>query len=221
MTAFEPSAQPGAVEIRLSEELALLVEQSRKERVRLGDVITFLKERSYTFLLLLLSLPFIQPIPIPGLSTPFGIVIALLGLGLFIGQKPWLPRALLDTHLPTSFLSSALNVMRRVIRGIEAMSRPRMSFFTHHPTMRRIEGFCILTSGLLLCLPLPIPFSNMLPALTVLCFAASTLGKDGYFYVAGVFMFGVTITFFGLLALGGASAFSWLYQWAGDRFFGD
>jgi hypothetical protein len=38
------------------------------------------------------AFPFCTPIPLPGFSLPFGLVIAIIGLRLALGQKPWLPR---------------------------------------------------------------------------------------------------------------------------------
>jgi len=81
----------GPAAFHLSEELVALEKKSREQSINLGDVIFLLDERAHTFLLLFLSLPFVQPIPLPGLSTPFGVAIALLGIGLLVGQKPWLP----------------------------------------------------------------------------------------------------------------------------------
>jgi len=180
-TSSIPSPEHGT--FRLSEDLAKLQEKAREQSLSLGDVIFLLDDRARTFLLLLLSLPFVQPIPLPGLSTPFGVAIALLGIGSLVGQKPWLPDRLLKMQLPDIFLAPALRV-------------PRILFLATNPTMQRLEGLCILVCGVLLCLPLPIPFSNMLPATTVITFACSTLGKDGFFYVGGIFCFAITVLFF-------------------------
>ena len=206
-----PSQGPGA--FRLSEELAKLEEKSRDQSINLGDVIFLLDERANTFLLLLLSLPFVQPIPLPGFSTPFGVAIAFLGISFLVGQKPWLPARLLKMQLPEIFLAPALQGMRRLARIMEVLLRPRILFLATNPTMQRLEGLCILVCGVLLSLPLPIPFSNMLPALTVITFACSTLGKDGIFYVVGIFCFAITVVFFAAIGLGGTATVAWVYEW--------
>jgi hypothetical protein len=135
ITPIEQPA-PGCARLCLSEELALIVERSTKEVVRVEHVISFLHDRAYTFLLRLLSLPFVQPIPVPGLSSPFGVLIALLGLGLMIDRKPWLPRYLLNLELPKSFLESTLGFLRRLVRTLEMVLRPRIIFLTDHLAMR-------------------------------------------------------------------------------------
>jgi hypothetical protein len=214
-----PSQGPGA--FRLSEELIKLEEKSRQQSINLGDVIFLLDERAHTFLLLLLSLPFVQPIPLPGLSTPFGVAIAFLGISFLIGQKPWLPARLLKMQLPEIFLAPALQGMRRLARIMEVLLRPRILFLATNLTMQRLEGLCILVCGLLLSLPLPIPFSNMLPAMTVITFACSTLGKDGIFYVVGIFCFAITVVFFAAIGLGGATATAWVYEWLAQNVFAE
>jgi hypothetical protein len=214
-----PSPTDGA--FRLSEELLKLEEKSREQSINLGDVIFLLDERAHTFLLLLLSLPFVQPIPLPGLSTPFGVAIAFLGISFLVGQKPWLPAWILNTQLPTIFLAPALQGMRRLARIMEVLLRPRILFLATNLTMQRLEGLCILVCGVLLSLPLPIPFSNMLPAITVIAFACSTLGKDGFFYVGGIFCFAITVMFFALIGLGGAAAMAWIYEWLAQNVFAE
>jgi hypothetical protein len=64
----------------------------------------------------------------------------------------------------------------------------------------------------LLLLPLPIPFSNTLPALTVVLLAAAMLERDGYFVVAGLVMFAATLGYFGSLVFGGTAIVRWLHQ---------
>ena len=214
-----PKPSPRSSALCLSRELAILEGESRQRRINIGDVIALLDERAYTFLLVLLSLPFIQPIPIPGLSTPFGVVIALLGIGLLVGRKPWLPDRLLKIQLPEKFLAAALKVMRRLVLLLEMVLRPRIAFLVVNPAMRRLQGFCILVSGVLLCLPLPIPFTNMLPAVTVIAFSCSTLGTDGFFCLAGIFCFGITVAFFAVIGLGGTVAAAWIYEWLAENVF--
>jgi hypothetical protein len=111
--------------------------------------------------------------------------------------------------------------MRRLAQIMEVLLRPRMLFLATNPTMQRIEGLCILFCGLLLSLPLPIPFSNMLPAMTVIVFACSTLGKDGFFYIGGICCFAITVVFFAVIGLGGAAAMAWIYEWLAQNVFAE
>lgn len=91
---------------KLSEELAALRERFASGPLTLGDVVIVLKGRAWTLVLILLALPFITPIPLPFLSTPFGLAIALISARLALGQKPWLPASLLAKPLPAGFFDS-------------------------------------------------------------------------------------------------------------------
>ena len=64
---------PGQKPRKLSEELAELRMRAGERAVTLREVLYVLGGRGYLLLVLLLALPFITPIPLPGLSTPFGL----------------------------------------------------------------------------------------------------------------------------------------------------
>ena len=57
---------------RLSEELAELHARAGNRAIPLREVIFVLRQRAYLLLIVMLALPFIQPVPLPGLSTPLG-----------------------------------------------------------------------------------------------------------------------------------------------------
>jgi hypothetical protein len=82
----------------------------------------------------------------------------------------------------------------------------------NHAVFGRIAGFLIALSGLMLMLPLPLPFSNSLPAWTVLFLAAGALGRDGLFFFAGCASFALSVGFFSLVAFGGMAAFDSLWR---------
>lgn len=206
---------------RLSEELAFLIAEFAEHPVRLREIMAVLHGRAWTMLLVILALPFSTPIPLPGLSTPFGLVIALIGFRLSLGQKPWLPQRLLDTQLPARFFPRLLSATRRLVRFLEFFLRPRMVWLLRRTVLHHVYGGVILASGLLLLLPLPIPFTNTFPALTVVLTAGALLEEDGYAVVAGMAMFGLSLCYFGALAFGGAEVVNWLNHWVGGLFRSD
>jgi len=198
---------------RLSEEIGRLVATFAERPVRLREVVEVTRGRGYTLLLMLLALPFCTPIPLPAVSMPFGMVIALIGFRLALRQKPWLPARLLATELPQTFFPRFLAATRRLVRGLEWFLRPRWVFLLDAGVLHHVYGAMILVSGLLLLLPVPLPFSNGLPALTVVLLAAALLVRDGYFVLAGLLLFGLTVAYFSLLFFGGATAVEAVYQW--------
>jgi len=189
---------------RFSQDLRVLAQQFAGRPARLYEFLAATQGRGFNLLLLLIGLPFLTPIPLPGLSTPFGLVVLAIGARLALGQRPWLPEKLLQMELPARFIAQVLATASRLVRWLEFLLRPRLAFLHEQWIYQRIAGILIMLSGLLLMLPLPIPLSNCFPALTVVLLAAGAMERDGLFFLAGCAMFMVTLAYFGLLAFGGA-----------------
>jgi hypothetical protein len=211
-----PEASPSPR--RLSGEIEMLLAALSERPVTLREIISVTHSRAYTLLLILLSLPFCLPIPVPGLSTALGAVIALIGLRLSLRAKPWLPAAVLDAPVPSAKVAVILRGSLKVARGFEVFLRPRLCFLVDYAVLHHFYGAMIFVSGLLLLLPLPIPFSNLIPALAVIFLAAALIERDGYFIIAGTIMFILTLAFFGGLYFGGAAMIAWLKDFFGGGY---
>lgn len=203
---------------RLSTELAAIVLRADEPGLTLGVLMRQLEGRVYTLLLVLLSVPFCQPITIPGFSTPFGVVLALLGLRFAFRQKPWLPKRLADTHLPPKLLRIVLGAAAKVLGWIEKALHPRMSAVFDYRVTQFAAGLTIFFCGLLLLLPLPVPLSNLFPALTIVIVAASVAERDGLMLGVGGGLFVVTLLFFAAILIGGVELAEWLKEWLGGFF---
>jgi len=186
-----------------SEELGCLARLFAKRPATLEGIIAGTQGRGYDLLLVLICLPFLTPVPLMGLSTPFGLVVSLIGARLALGRQPWLPNRLLQRELPHGFIAKVFAGAIRIVRTLEILLRPRLSFLHEQLVFRRLSGGLIMVSGLLLLLPLPIPLTNSFPALTVVLLAAGAMERDGLFFCAGCATFTGTLAYFGLLAFGG------------------
>lgn len=206
----------GARPRRLSEELDHLIAAFAERPVSLREVLDVLHGRGYTMLLLLLAIPFCTPIPLPGLSLPFGLVVAVIGLRLALGQRPWLPARLLDTRLPARFFPRLLGATRRLFRWLEHFLKPRLGGIVRWRPARHGMGAMVLVCGLLLTLPLPIPFSNGLPAFTVVLLAGAMLEEDGAVALAAGVVFLITLSFFCAIVWGGAELVNTIKETFGD-----
>lgn len=195
---------PAAPPRKLSVELAELRDRSAASALTLREVIVLLGGRAYTLLVLLLALPFITPIPLPGLSTPFGLAIALIALRLTFGQRPWLPKKLQRKELPAGFINKVFGFAEKTLRFFEKFLRPRLTFLTDTPLLVRLHALLLLLAAVVLLLPLPIPFTNSFPAWAILLVAAGLLERDGLFILAGYVVFAVGVLYF--IFLGEATA---------------
>jgi hypothetical protein len=152
--------------------------------------------RAYTLLVLLLALPFITPIPLPGLSTPFGVAIAVIALRLSLGQRPLLPKKLQRRELPPGFFEKVFLLAEKTLRFFEKFLRPRLTFLTDTPLLAQLHALLILLAALALLLPLPIPFTNSFPAWAIILAAAGLLERDGLFILAAYVAFAAGVLYF-------------------------
>lgn len=200
---------------KLSDEFALILREFELETVTLREVMAMLHGRGYVLLVMMLALPFCTPIPLPGLSTPFGLIIALIGVRLAFGAKPWLPARLLDTRLPPGVFAKVFAAARKIMLWFEKLLRPRMLWVTATSRLEQAHAVPIVLCALMLLLPLPIPFSNVFPAWGVLLVAGGLLERDGAFIVSGWVTTAAALVFFGVLAILGKEAVDAIWQWLG------
>jgi hypothetical protein len=198
---------------KLSEEFAMILREFEVETVTLREVLALLHGRGYVLLMMLIALPFCTPVPLPGLSTPFGLIIMIIGARLACGAKPWLPARLLDTRLPPKVFGKVFAVTQKIVRGFERLLRPRLLLVTAKPWLEQAHAVPIVLCASVLLLPLPIPFSNVIPAWGILLTAGGLLERDGYFIIAGYLATIVTAALCVVLALFGKGAVDFVWDW--------
>ena len=192
---------------KLSKVLLDVIDNLRAETVTLRELLGLIGEEGMLLACALLSLPFLIPVSIPGVSTVFGLAIILLGVSVTLNRVPWLPRKILDRPLPTAPLQKAFQAQARMVARAEKLIRPRLTALTATSALNLVHGLALLLAGLLLMAPLGlVPFSNTLPALAVLVLALGILERDGLFIVGGYLMNVATIVYFVALALGAYKA---------------
>lgn len=170
-------------------------------------------EQGILLFCVILTLPFLLPVSIPGVSTLFGLVIILLGISLILNRLPWLPARLMDRPLSNAHLLPVLERGVNFAKRLERWMRPRLTGMTQGAAINRVNGIALTAGGTLLLFPLSIiPFSNTLPAVAVLLLALGMLQRDGYFVLGGYFALTITALYFGgltlLVLLGGQSLFN-------------
>ncbi|NJN21077.1 MAG: exopolysaccharide biosynthesis protein [Leptolyngbya sp. RL_3_1] len=172
---------------RLSAELETFFFQDLEaaQTVTLKDILTLAGERTFGFLFVLLALPSALPLPAPGYSIPFGVVMLILAGQLVIGRKrPWLPSGWqgkgFDIKTVRKFVKAGVPWLRR----IEVLSRPRLSYVCTSPTGRVVIGVAIALMSI--SMMIPIPGTNTLPAIGILITGFGLLDDDGLISLAGL-----------------------------------
>ncbi|NBT58299.1 hypothetical protein EBT16_05900 [bacterium] len=109
---------------------------------------------------LFLALPFLLPLPLPGLSIPFGAVILILGLRMFLGKTFWLPRPLAGKTIPCDFALKLFSSVKPVLKLFSRWVKPRGRFFSKHPRNKRFSFLLIALRQRLFDIGLSLFFSD-------------------------------------------------------------
>jgi hypothetical protein len=163
-------------------ELLLRIAQEARERVSLAWLVEQLGDRGFGILLCLWALP--CAIPIPGISTPFGLLIMVTSAQMAAGQhKPWLPAFVLKQTMERSaFRRMVDRAVPRIVR-FERFCKPRLAVAARGPWERALGVFIFILG---VVLTLPIWGGNLLPALAIIIMALGLIEQDGLAVAAGV-----------------------------------
>ena len=198
---------------RLSEELESLLTLEPGRPLALRRIVEHLHFRGLPALIVLLCVPFLFPVSIPGLSIPFGLAIALCGLRLGIGHGLWMPEFLLRREVSPELLRKLVGGAAAFYRRVEKLVRPRMHFLQRWPGMLNLLGFMIMAGGIMLGLPIPIPLTNTLPAIAVALMALGMMERDGVVILLGYFFALLAVLYLVLIALVGLAGMKQLWTW--------
>ncbi|MCS6835279.1 MAG: exopolysaccharide biosynthesis protein [Anaerolineae bacterium] len=178
-----------------------------QEQVTLRELLMLIGEQGLLLFCMILVVPFLFPVSIPGVSTVFGAVIILIGIGVTLNRLPWLPEGLLKRTFETKGLVPTFRSGAQRFAFLDNLLRPRLSALSGNLLIDRLNGFMLTFAGVLLIFPLGlIPFSNTLPGIAVLLLAAGLLQRDGLMILLGYVFNLLTVIYFGALALGAIAA---------------
>lgn len=160
----------------------ILRELCAEDRITVGEIVDRFGRRAFGALLFIFSTPNLLPLP-PGSSTVLGAPLVLLSPQVALGvHAPWLPRFVDDREISGTDLTRFFGRLLPAVERFEKVSRPRFHFLFGPMGDRLIGLVCTL---LALVLILPIPFGNLLPALTIGVLAFSLVQRDGVFALLG------------------------------------
>lgn len=185
---------------RIGEDIlaALDAAAAAPEPPRIGEVLDGGGTSAFAFTLLVLSLPFLQPISLGPLGTIGGLAMAGIGWQLARGDaRPWLPKSVGEARLEARQWAQVAAAARKVLGWAGKVVRPRLGHWTEGRRGHRIAGSLVIAAALLLAIPLGgIPLNNLLPALAIVCAALALMADDGLMFLLAVFWLLVTLGYF-------------------------
>jgi hypothetical protein len=182
--------------------IEIIERETHTKSLTLGELVVLLGDMGNGILIILFCLIFMQPIPFPGISTPIGAVIIILATLQYFRKAPKIPQRFQKYVIPQKALHKVSEVARKLWSRIERFLHPRMFFLTKAPVFRFINLSLIIISALFLALPLPIPFSNTVPAVVILLVSFAQLEDDGVLVLAAYLMSLFMGVFFASLGAG-------------------
>jgi hypothetical protein len=197
----------------LSVELAALQARLTGESIQLRTILDALQGRAFELLMIVLVLPFAVPVSVPGMSTPFGIAIAIVAAQLALARLPWLPRRVLEARIPAGFLGKVLAATKGVVAFLERFLRARWPAATRSRTMIALHFGGVIVAALLLAIPLPIPLTNVIPGWAILLLALGLMERDGLFIAAGHLTVVISLVYFALLGESAHQTVDWVLRW--------
>lgn len=185
----------------LSAELKELAREFEVRAVTLGEIVDTLGERATGLMLVVLSLPFVVPVPLPGLSIIFGLAIMVLAIGFIRGRRPWFPQWMRRRAMPPKFFPRLLGATGKLVGWIERRLRPRQLWILSTTARIRFHAVSVVVAAILLTLPIPpiAPLTNTLPALAIIVLTMSIIESDGVGVLVSHFILFGTLIYFALI----------------------
>ncbi len=189
----------------LGEKIELVIEKLPPVEVTLVEIMDIVGADSLLLLTVFLSLVFLVPVSIPGVSTVFGTGILLIGITRLFSRKLWLPDVIAKRKLSSEKLGEGFKRALIWFHRLEKISRPhRLSGLTSEGLMTVLSNLSFILAAVLLMAPFGfIPFSNTLPALALIFLSVGMIQRDGGFILLGNLSNVATIVYFGFLIAGG------------------
>lgn len=192
----------------LGEKLKVGIDHLPQGGVTLAEIRDLFGHDGLLLLTVFLTLVFMVPVSIPGVSTVFGGAILLIGVCRLRGRNLWLPKRMAQRVLPSARLRAALAKGSVWLQRLERVSQARrLEWVASKGVMDTLNSCALILGAVLLMAPFGlIPFSNTLPALALLFLAIGLLQRDGLCILFGHLANLVTIVYFTILLAGGVAA---------------
>ncbi|WP_434136617.1 exopolysaccharide biosynthesis protein (plasmid) [Pseudomonas luteola] len=158
-----------------------------KDKVSVGDIKREIGQRSYGPFLFVPSIIEISPVGgVPGASTFFALIVAVFALQMLFGRNHfWMPQFLAKRSVKSQKIESGLNKVRKVIRGLDKVIRPRLGWATQKTFVRLIAAICLILTTSVPPLEF-IPFASLAPFSAICLFGLGLTAKDGVVVLLGM-----------------------------------
>lgn len=163
-----------------SVQLSKLLGQAQDSEVSIGWLVEQLGRRSFGLTFLVMAVVAL----LPGASTIVGLLVAWPAIQIILGHDvAMLPRLIAHRKISVDRLARLIRIVTPRLAWMERLIRPRWP--RPFDMAKRLTGIVVLLLGLTMILP--VPFGNVLPALTIVLLALTYLEEDGIAFLVAMF----------------------------------
>ena len=167
-----------------SEVLEDVVKNGNSDNITFMELKESLHERGFGLLMLIFSLPLVV-VP-PGLTTLFTMPVALISGQMIIGfNTPWFPQWLGNKSIKRKSLAYVIEKLTPILYKVERLLQPRLYFASSKKGERIIGIFAFIFS---ISIAVPLPFTNLVPAIAIAAISLGMLSRDGLFIIIGMIL---------------------------------
>ncbi len=176
-----PQAQEIATPV--SQILRNFIDAHREKGATIGEMVHFFGDRGFGFLIMIFALICMIPLPIPGIHMFLSIPLFYLSLQQFAGRhEVWFPAKVTKYSIPARALMDVGLKTIPWIEKIEKLSKPRLSYLAEGWWFRFFGGVAFYITAFL---SIPLPLTNLVPAVGLVFMAIGILVKDGLAIIIG------------------------------------
>jgi len=169
----------------------------KKDSVSIGDILQTSGQKSFGTLIFLAGVITLAPLigDIPGVPSLMGIIVFLTALQMLLKKDNLrLPQFILKRSVDRKKLHKALNKLKKPVKFIDRILRPRLMVLTEGFMLYVIAVLCLCTALLMPIMEL-IPFSANIAGFILTFFGLSILTNDGLPALITLLMIGIILGF--------------------------
>lgn len=177
-----PVVNPTTAHEPLSRHLARILAGSGADHLTANQLLERTEGRGIYLMFIILSLPFVAWVSLPGMSTLAGLIVGWLALRIAMRKPRRLPAWLGDRQLSPRLKKVVLGGGLKFSRLLEKAVRPRRTEWMSWRMAEATHALLILLMAGFMALPLPSPpfiGCNTLPSYAIILLAASMMERDG------------------------------------------
>ncbi len=184
--------------------LQALVDAAPGEYLTLAWLLGRLRRRSFGMIILLLAVVALAP----GICNIAGILLIIAAAQMVLGRAaPAFPGRIAARQLPTRHLAMLVRRVVPVLRRLETMVHPRWPVAM--ALCLRAGGIAIMLLGLSMS-TIPIPLSNVAPAVAIGLIALAMLEQDGLLLVGALALSAVMLLGLGFVVWQAVAGAAWI-----------